>query len=1836
MAYDWRGHPLWRRLSPEDKWAAMTIMEADNRSVKDAKNIAHAIFNRSQLHGKPIDKHLEEKPSRRSKYGTYQPLFERNQLARLPSILRSKEFREMRGYVDKVKKGEVNDPTKGATHYLAHANVMRGLERKNPTKYKDWGPRGSNWTGYSDETGDYEGVTLKDGSHSFIIPPESKRIAERKGINLADGWFKDMGPDTLTDIASGKAPLKVAEVDDDPLPPDPPMDIPPPAQASSGQPSIAFGAGLSADEAHAEAAPTENVPEFQGQPTERGLEFEKQGLPGVIMELPTEEPETSATPPDPEPVSEPDAPIALDPVEVEQPESELPEAPMVNYQDPANQEPEVQVSPDDPAYNPEFDPRGRNGTGQPLTREQIAAEREQIFGPEGVEVSWGDAFNASWENTWAGESLEVMWNNTDPKFSTPDPNFKIPDNALDDVDEEDHDLVLNWSRNQYAYEQNKIEAAARKKARQDWANLSTAQTIIAGGSSFIPTLGIAVAAGAPFGAAASVLLPHAGIAATSLAGRTLVAGIDGFFGTGAEAAFATIGRTVKPEDVPFWMMVGGAAGSGFGAGLYGLGKAWHGWRADKVPHAVVDRERAIREASQDGADDVLKQHGITPPKIEDLPEVQKAEIETHGEPMRLRTDDDKSVVVHRDVTDANADAAARLESDAPVIRDAFEKTRTWGKDADKAMDDMGEVFERQAYNLQEKQTVFMVVEKGLSDLNNVFRGKIARAYEDMDEALARYRPGESVVARISLPAGTRVIRGGELGEEIGSKGDIFFGEGALHFSRATRGPLKGDVVPTKIAKSKAFKGDDGSPLGVEVQATRFNPLKKSKGKPQFAKATSKETGERMPDDILREANKDMAVKGFDSDVFKFGGGGAMRANPQKWRLIDTEQAVKEALSAETRIEKEGFELFGKSIPWMISRGQLLMNSDNPMTRVLVPQLMGGLMDMSERMLKKGIVRGRAADEIKTALERVEMANLMTADQKNYAKFKKAYREAGLHKQDKFKFEHERLEYFRTEVTRYRRGLDMGEEADVLPGVKEMSAWLDGFYKKWADRITDPRAQYGGGGEGVHIAGIEKLPTNMGYTPRIWNGTRISAVEARAGKRALNDWIFQSMRDEFIKLDKLQRGDKIEPGKFTEAEIRKIADNMANKIKMTKIGGWHESVEGAMGRADPRSLIAMLRSSDLDTDLIARVEELVKVRTAGKGEGEVAGPRTKYRALLNERYIAHIQDPATERITKVELGDFTENNATSLASEYIRSMSGRVGLANVRVEIPGLPAQVVESFRPDIGKNVKFTIEGTKARVLIDGITSDADIDMVKKMIAQAKVEKHGAEDAQKIIKAFSDEEIFDNYFQMMTNTYPTKTPRTFQFLRMMANFRYLGKAGFPAIAEAVNGIAYGGANAVRRLVSFRRLANGMKTAISRGEHEVITPLHRILRDSMGLGTDIQRMRNAAYMEDPNSNYMSSYGAGFPKLLGQAAFANMEKLQNGIFKWSGLAPATQYTTIRIAEAINDTMLQQAVKYKSFAALPRRLRERWAQNGLGEVQLNRAFELFQSDKVKTSGKGWMQALEDVDLQKLTPEETATFEAVQAAIYRMSTRAIQENKWAALPPGFDHWVVKAAFQLRSFMLGSITQQLVNNSRGVARQVGRVMKEGAQGNFSMQDGAGDAMMGLIHEGGKIFPAMVAGSAMYVLMEMVSNIGEAGTEDFDKRLEYAMRPENLALAGISRSGFGSALPFLFDSTMGQMFGTTFNGFRSSGQTEDIFGNPIMSTGKDIGRGIKGIYDFSQGEGDMRDWMAIGHMGTNLWITDAAWSIVGKHMLELEAGRVNRPKTRLGGLIELEDAGASY
>lgn len=155
-------NPTWQALGPFEKAAAMALMEADGMKIEDARNVLAAMINRATKAGEDLGGHVSQK--------IYQPTIEPAQEARLLRILASPKFKELTRWGAARAEGREGDPVNGATHFLAPEATMLALERQNPGKYKNWGPRGANWTGYDEATGEYRGVILRDSSHAFLAP----------------------------------------------------------------------------------------------------------------------------------------------------------------------------------------------------------------------------------------------------------------------------------------------------------------------------------------------------------------------------------------------------------------------------------------------------------------------------------------------------------------------------------------------------------------------------------------------------------------------------------------------------------------------------------------------------------------------------------------------------------------------------------------------------------------------------------------------------------------------------------------------------------------------------------------------------------------------------------------------------------------------------------------------------------------------------------------------------------------------------------------------------------------------------------------------------------------------------------------------------------------------------------------------------------------------------------------------------------------------------------------------------------------------------------------------------------------------------------------------------------------------------------------------------------------------------------------------------------------------------------------------------------------------------------------------------------------------------------
>jgi hypothetical protein len=152
----------WNSLSPFQRAAAMALMEADGRDPTAARNALGAMINRAMKSGEELGTHVGR--------SIYQPAIEPAQQARLRSIVGSDDFGSLTQWAADRHAGKVADPVNGATHFLAPEKTMLDLEARDPEKYKNWGPRGANWTGYDPATGEYKGVVLRDSSHAFLAP----------------------------------------------------------------------------------------------------------------------------------------------------------------------------------------------------------------------------------------------------------------------------------------------------------------------------------------------------------------------------------------------------------------------------------------------------------------------------------------------------------------------------------------------------------------------------------------------------------------------------------------------------------------------------------------------------------------------------------------------------------------------------------------------------------------------------------------------------------------------------------------------------------------------------------------------------------------------------------------------------------------------------------------------------------------------------------------------------------------------------------------------------------------------------------------------------------------------------------------------------------------------------------------------------------------------------------------------------------------------------------------------------------------------------------------------------------------------------------------------------------------------------------------------------------------------------------------------------------------------------------------------------------------------------------------------------------------------------------
>lgn len=173
----------------------MALMEADGARVDDARNALGAMINRAAKTGEDLAAHV----SRR----IYQPTIEPAQQSRLGRVLSNPAHAELTTWAQRRAQGLEPDPVKGATHFLAHPQVMerlsggvrpdgRGGYVGNSRKYHSW----PQWTGYNPSTREYRNQTTTDRSHAFLAP-EGLHSVTFKGVPSGAAGMMALGGATI-------------------------------------------------------------------------------------------------------------------------------------------------------------------------------------------------------------------------------------------------------------------------------------------------------------------------------------------------------------------------------------------------------------------------------------------------------------------------------------------------------------------------------------------------------------------------------------------------------------------------------------------------------------------------------------------------------------------------------------------------------------------------------------------------------------------------------------------------------------------------------------------------------------------------------------------------------------------------------------------------------------------------------------------------------------------------------------------------------------------------------------------------------------------------------------------------------------------------------------------------------------------------------------------------------------------------------------------------------------------------------------------------------------------------------------------------------------------------------------------------------------------------------------------------------------------------------------------------------------------------------------------------------------------------------------------------------
>ena len=678
--------------------------------------------------------------------------------------------------------------------------------------------------------------------------------------------------------------------------------------------------------------------------------------------------------------------------------------------------------------------------------------------------------------------------------------------------------------------------------------------------------------------------------------------------------------------------------------------------------------------------------------------------------------------------------------------------------------------------------------------------------------------------------------------------------------------------------------------------------------------------------------------------------------------------------------------------------------------------------------------------------------------------------------------------FNEEVGKAIRGIT--PEAEVSPAVAKAAAAHRKMYADMAEQLANPLKDAGGVGRPVY--GAQGLEANGTYFTRRFHQGRMNDLVTKYGFDNVVAVTENAMRtampdipDEILK--KMARG-------YTDR-----AHRAANGV---------EEDLGVVIAAGQRDVLAQhLREFGLSESEIGFAVSKVMPKDGEVGTISVL----KQKTLLDETASHTFIDAAGVQQT-IRFQDMLVHNADEIMRSYLTRTTGRVAMAQAVFRDP------------------------KSGEVLINGITSDADFNLLLKHVSEAGANKIGNGYSIQTIK----EEIQTlqwGYDRILGRPMDNQQGNVAQALRMFRSTQIhkLANVGFSQVAESASILGQLGLRA-----SLPHLKDAAKT-MWRGKLDG-RQVKNVVQEFEGIGIGVE---NAHGMNWNHGIDLQDARAIGENVKMKAVEQSFDAINRGVLKASFMPQLTDSMQKWAAAAMSQKLFNAGKKgFQSNNDM-----KRFAQLGLDRPMINRIYGQIEQHATTQPGL-FSDKIGTLNFHSWVDREASA--AFQDALFRASRKLVQTGDVGMSNMLLSHPVAQVITQFKTFSI----QALANHTLY---------------NLNMRDA--QSLMTAV------WGTMLGGS-MYSLQTVLTAQGRG---DKEKYLEDRLSNAKIAAASFQRNPLTSILPMIYDTAVPHMTGTKpMFDTRSSGNASNIWlGSPIAGSIDAFTSGLGGAFadrDMTQNE----------------------------------------------------------